>query len=74
MKTYILTYRKIFSNKSVFGVELNNETAKQVFQHELVQEVQRKRSELKKDPKYRNGKFEIRTLEGFKAKNVLKES
>lgn len=63
MKTYILTYRKNWM-----------EVARQVFQHGLVQEVQRKRSELKKDPKYRNGKFEIRTLEGFKAKNVLKES
>lgn len=49
------------------------EVAKSVFQHELVQELQRMRSELKKDPKYRNGKFEIRTLEEFKAKNVLKE-
>jgi hypothetical protein len=49
------------------------EVSKSVYQHELVQEVQRKRSELKKDPKYRNGKFEIRTLEGFKAKNILKD-
>ena len=63
MTTYVLTYRKNWM-----------EVSKQVFQHELVQEVQRKRSELKKDPKYRNGKFEIRTLEGFKGKNVLKES
>ena len=62
MTTYVLTYRKNWM-----------EVSKQVFQHELVQEVQRKRSELKKDPKCRNGKFEIRTLEGFNAKNVLKE-
>ncbi len=48
------------------------DVAKSVFQHELVQEVQKKLTELKKDPKYRNGKFEIRTLEGFKAINVLK--
>lgn len=62
MKTYVLTYR-----------EKNAKVAVKLFQHELVQEVQRKRMELKKDPKYRNGKFEIRTLDGFKAKNVLKE-
>ena len=62
MTTYVLTYRKNWM-----------EVSKQVFQHELVQEVQRKRSELKKDSKYRNGKFEIRTLDGLKAKNVLKE-
>ena len=62
MTTYVLTYRKNWM-----------EVAKSIFQHELVQEVQCKRSELKKDPKYRNGKFEIRTLEGFIAKNVLKE-
>ena len=61
MTTYVLTYRKNWM-----------EVSKQVFQHELVQEVQRKRSELKNDPKYRNGKFEIRTLDGFRAKNVLK--
>jgi len=63
MTTYVLTYRKN-----------TGQVASSVFQHELVQEVQRKRLELKKDPKYRNGKFEIRTLEGFKAKNILKES
>ncbi len=63
MTTYVLTYRKNWM-----------EVAKQVFQHEFIQEVQRKRSELKKDPKYRKGKFEIKTLEGFKDKNVLKES
>lgn len=62
MTTYVLTYRKNWM-----------EVAKSVFQNELVQEVQRRRLELKKDPKFRNGKFEIRTLEGFKAKNVLKE-
>jgi len=61
MTTYVLTYRKNWM-----------EVSKQVFQHELVQEVQKKRTELKKDPKYRNGKFEIRTLDGFRAKNVLK--
>jgi hypothetical protein len=73
MTTYVLTYRKNTSSKSVFGIEPSNESAKSVFQHELVQEVQRKLFALQKDPKYRNGKFEIRTLEGFKAKNILKE-
>jgi hypothetical protein len=63
MTTYVLTYRKNTCAIASF-----------VYQHELIQEVQRKRLELNKDPKYRNGKFEIRTLEGFKAKNVLKES
>ena len=62
MTTYVLTYRKN-----------TDQVASSVFQHELVQEVQRKCSELKKNSKYRRGKFEIRTLEGFKAKNVLKE-
>jgi hypothetical protein len=62
MTTYILTYRKN-----------TGQVASSVFQHELVQEVQRKLFELQKNPKYRNGKFEIRTLEGFKAKNILKE-
>ena len=56
MKSYVLAYRKNWMD-----------VAKSVFQHELVQEVQKKRTELKKDPKYRNGKFEIRTL-------ILKES
>jgi hypothetical protein len=62
MTTYVLTYRKN-----------TGQVASSIFQHELVQEVQRKRLQLNKDPKYRNGKFEIRTLDGFNGKNILEE-
>lgn len=60
MKTYALTF-----------IKKDGITAIKVFQHELACQVQRERTRLKKDPKYRNGILQIRTLGGFEAKNIL---
>jgi hypothetical protein len=58
MKTFVLTWVK--DGKAV-----------PLVQRQLVQDLQRERSKLMKDPRYRGGKFQIRTLEGFKAKEIL---
>jgi len=63
MKTYVLTYR-----------EKNAKVAVKLFQHEFIQEVQRMKAIYKRDSRYCHGIFQVRTLEGFLAKNVLKES
>lgn len=43
----------------------------QVFKHTSVQIVQRKRIELKKQPQYKKGLLQVRTVEGLKHKPIL---
>lgn len=43
----------------------------QVFKHTSVQIVQQKRSELKKQPQYKKGLLQVRTVEGLKHKPIL---
>jgi hypothetical protein len=58
MKGFILTFEK-------------GGKATAIIQREFVQDIQRERTKLKTDPKYRGGKLQIRTIEGFKAKKLL---
>lgn len=45
--------------------------AKEVYRSPLVQLVQLKREQLKKEPAYAKGKLQVRTEGGFKAKPIL---
>ncbi len=44
----------------------------QIMETEYVQLLQKKKKELSKIGAYKNGFFEIRTVEGFKHKQILK--
>lgn len=57
-KTFVLTFVK---GESVIPIK----------QYESVQVLQLEKKKYKSDPKYNVGKFQIRTLEGFKAKKIL---
>lgn len=58
MKTFVLTWVK-------------DGRAVPIIQRQLVQDLQREKKKLMTDPKYRGGKFKIRTLDGLKAKEIL---
>jgi hypothetical protein len=58
MKTFVLTWVK-------------DGRAVPLVQRQLVQDLQREKKKLAADPRYRGGKFQIRTLEGYKAKEIL---
>ena len=57
-KTFVLTF-------------VRNGIAMPILQRALVQDIQREKAKLMKDTKYRDGTFQIRTTEGFKAKKIL---
>ena len=57
-KTFVLTFVK-------------NGVAMPILQRALVQDIQREKAKLMKDYKFRNGEFQIRTIEGFNAKKIL---
>ena len=50
---------------------VKNGVALPIIQRELVQDIQREKKKLSTDPKFRNGTFQIRTIEGFKNKKIL---
>lgn len=60
MKTYLLTW--VFGSKVI-----------QILEHSNVKIIQVKRKELSHLSQYKNGRFEVRTKEGFKAKPILKK-
>ena len=59
-KTFVLTFVK-------------DGKVKVIAQRELIQDLQRVKSEVKKDPIYRNGLFQIRTPDGLKAVPILEK-
>jgi len=60
MNAYLLTFVK-------------DGKATAIIQRDLVQDLQREKSKLKTDPKYRGGKFEIRTVKGFENVKILRK-
>lgn len=58
-------------SKSFILTFVKNGVAMPILQRALVQDIQREKAKLMKDTKYRDGIFQIRTTEGFKAKKIL---
>lgn len=58
MKIFVLTFVK-------------NGIVTEIIQRQLVQDIQREKKKLISEPKYQGGKFQVRTIEGLKAKRIL---
>ena len=51
---------------------VKNGRATIIMQSQYIAQIQSKRTEILNDAIYRGGRFEVRTVNGFKAKEVLK--